>query len=297
MPSVIGGGRGNRIVDSALKTAISLSMSSSRLLGMKPNYFLVEVPQKVVERNGLQRVSEAFLNSLVGLAAAGTVSDSFVLVVEPSTRVFGNKPDVVVMTKSEVEIEASLKEINSRVAVGLASVMFFPASKLVIDTFWGETIEYDSSFFFGRAKENELVLDVLGVSGSHGQVVCDSKGEWSIVDLSSTNGTMLNGGAVRGSAKLSPGDTVAVAHRTLFRVREIPSNTIEDFAPDKESVVSDGACLSQGKVTPGSGETDAEGTLRMEGRKGGADSTGATLSDDMIDRTVVMQRSRDVRRR
>lgn len=297
MPLVIGKGKSVRIVESALKTAISLSMSTSRLLGMKPNYFLVEVPRKMVEGSGLHGASEALLNSLVGLASAGAVSDNFVLVVEPSTRVFGNKPDVVAMTKTEAEVEDSLKELYSRVTAGLATVLFFPVSKLVIDTFWGETIENERSFFFGRNKENDLVLDVLGVSGSHGQVVCDGGGEWSIVDLSSTNGTMLNGVTIRGSARLGPGDVVAVAHRELFRVREILSKTIDDFAPGEMYRADEGARFGSDEVASGANETHEGDTLEMDGRVDRTDSADAVAPESTVAQTVEMRRSRDVRRR
>ncbi len=48
----------------------------------------------------------------------------------------------------------------------------------------------------GRRPSNDIVIDNLAVSGEHA-AVCRTPGGWAVEDLASTNGTYLNGRAIR----------------------------------------------------------------------------------------------------
>ncbi len=48
----------------------------------------------------------------------------------------------------------------------------------------------------GRRPSNDIVIDNLAVSGEHA-AVCRTPGGWTVEDLASTNGTYLNGRAIR----------------------------------------------------------------------------------------------------
>ncbi len=65
-------------------------------------------------------------------------------------------------------------------------------------------------FHIGRHPDQDLTLDSSAVSGRHAELrVAD--GELEIVDLGSTNGTLLNGETVSGTARLREGDIVQLA--------------------------------------------------------------------------------------
>jgi hypothetical protein len=61
----------------------------------------------------------------------------------------------------------------------------------------------------GRSKEVDCVLRDPNVSRRHAELRRSSSGDWTIVDLGSTNGIKVNGRRVA-SARLSPGDQVTV---------------------------------------------------------------------------------------
>jgi hypothetical protein len=61
----------------------------------------------------------------------------------------------------------------------------------------------------GRSKEVECVLRDPNVSRRHAELRRSATGEWTIVDLGSTNGVKINGRRVA-SGRLSPGDQVVV---------------------------------------------------------------------------------------
>jgi hypothetical protein len=61
----------------------------------------------------------------------------------------------------------------------------------------------------GRSKEVECVLRDPNVSRRHAELRRSAAGDWTIVDLGSTNGVKINGRRVA-SGRLSPGDQVIV---------------------------------------------------------------------------------------
>jgi hypothetical protein len=66
----------------------------------------------------------------------------------------------------------------------------------------------------GRSKDAECVLRDPNVSRRHAELRRSATGDWTIVDLGSTNGVKVNGRRVA-STRLSPGDQVTVGSKTF----------------------------------------------------------------------------------
>jgi pSer/pThr/pTyr-binding forkhead associated (FHA) protein len=67
----------------------------------------------------------------------------------------------------------------------------------------------------GRSKDSDVQIDDRYASGLHARVF--SRGDRYLVeDMSSTNGTLLNGATLKGEAELLDGDTVQIGD-TVFR--------------------------------------------------------------------------------
>jgi hypothetical protein len=64
-----------------------------------------------------------------------------------------------------------------------------------------------TSLKIGRGQHNDFVLRNDSVSGNHCVLNCNRDGEWSITDLNSGNGVVLNGSQVK-QAVLHHGDTI-----------------------------------------------------------------------------------------
>jgi pSer/pThr/pTyr-binding forkhead associated (FHA) protein len=67
----------------------------------------------------------------------------------------------------------------------------------------------------GRAKDNDIIVSDPSVSKQHAQLVIDAADDIGIVDLNSTNGTMVNGKRIQGYTKLHPGDRVHLGNHLL----------------------------------------------------------------------------------
>ena len=59
----------------------------------------------------------------------------------------------------------------------------------------------------GRSRDCDIVLDDVGVSRRHAEIRPGPDG-WTVEDLGSTNGVLVNGRSVRGAQLLQPGDRV-----------------------------------------------------------------------------------------
>ncbi|HEY3870861.1 MAG TPA: ATP-binding cassette domain-containing protein [Actinocrinis sp.] len=77
----------------------------------------------------------------------------------------------------------------------------------------------------GRALDNDIVVDDLLASRHHAELRVGSDGGLEIVDLTSHNGTFVDGRRVSGRARLSEGSLVAVGH-TLLKLRH---GTLEEY--------------------------------------------------------------------
>lgn len=60
----------------------------------------------------------------------------------------------------------------------------------------------------GRNPENSIAINDGFVSGSHAEISFN-QGSWWLMDVGSTNGTQINGQAVRGKVQLHTGDIVS----------------------------------------------------------------------------------------
>jgi hypothetical protein len=62
----------------------------------------------------------------------------------------------------------------------------------------------------GRSRDCDIVMSDANVSRRHAEVQPLAAGNWSIADLGSTNGVLLNGRRIAGSEQLRPGDRIVL---------------------------------------------------------------------------------------
>jgi pSer/pThr/pTyr-binding forkhead associated (FHA) protein len=67
----------------------------------------------------------------------------------------------------------------------------------------------------GRANLSDFILDAAMVSRIHCRLTTDARGELTVEDLDSTNGTFVNDRRVRKTAALAPGDRLRVGRVEL----------------------------------------------------------------------------------
>lgn len=65
------------------------------------------------------------------------------------------------------------------------------------------------------AGNNDVVVNDVNVSRNHLQIIQDDNGNYSVVDLGSTNGTYVNGKRISGEVRLQPGDQVLIGSTML----------------------------------------------------------------------------------
>ena len=89
-----------------------------------------------------------------------------------------------------------------------------------------KVIETDQSeICIGRSNNNDIVIDNLAVSKEHAKIFKLPDG-YGLVDLDSTNGTLLNDKDIR-KAKLAPQDVLTIGKHTI----EIKSTGGQKAAP------------------------------------------------------------------
>jgi len=62
----------------------------------------------------------------------------------------------------------------------------------------------------GRSRECDVVLADANVSRRHAEIRPGAAGTWTVADLGSTNGVLVNGERISGAAPLHPGDRIAL---------------------------------------------------------------------------------------
>ncbi|MEZ6140268.1 MAG: FHA domain-containing protein [Zavarzinella sp.] len=73
----------------------------------------------------------------------------------------------------------------------------------------------------GRSKDNNIVINDHAVSRHHCVVVVHSNLRCELVDMASSNGTLLNGERVRKPTTIQPGDDICIGNeRLLFSKNE-----------------------------------------------------------------------------
>src|SRR5712664_2967747 len=68
----------------------------------------------------------------------------------------------------------------------------------------------------GRGEEMDIVIDNVSVSRRQARVHLAADGRWMVEDLSSSNGTFLNGGRLAAASPLSRGDEISFGKFSLF---------------------------------------------------------------------------------
>ena len=76
------------------------------------------------------------------------------------------------------------------------------------------------SVTIGRAPTNQIVIKDERCSRYHAEFFL-TRGQWTLRDLDSRNGTLVGGQAVKGDIVLSPGDVVRIAHTHLAFVHDL----------------------------------------------------------------------------
>ncbi len=90
----------------------------------------------------------------------------------------------------------------------------------------------------GRSGECSVVVNDVKVSRVHAQLVQSDNGNISVVDLGSTNGTMVNGKRIVGEMRLNPGDELRVGDTVLpwqKYIATMPSQTFQPMASNTQS--------------------------------------------------------------
>ncbi|GHT39382.1 hypothetical protein FACS189437_02580 [Bacteroidia bacterium] len=94
----------------------------------------------------------------------------------------------------------------------------------------------------GRHANNDFVINDIKVSRNHVQIVQDDNKNFTLVDLSSTNGTFVNGQKIIGEVRLNPSDIVKIGDSTLpWQVYFPPTQSSEPAQPEPE-VISTSKC-------------------------------------------------------
>ena len=79
----------------------------------------------------------------------------------------------------------------------------------------GESLEFEPpGIFVGRQEDNDLQLFEYGVSQYHAKILYD-KGQWTLFDLNSSNGTKVNGDFINKPTELESKDVIHFANEAF----------------------------------------------------------------------------------
>ncbi len=129
------------------------------------------------------------------------------------TIVFGNAV-FVFLENTPIEPERTVEEHTQQAEQSLNETMTY-----IIDESTGDAYRIDGllTCMIGRSNDVQIQLNRPNVSRRHAMLVFDD-GYWSITDMDSHFGTMLNGRPVRRMMRLHNGDTINICGTTfLFR--------------------------------------------------------------------------------
>ena len=92
-----------------------------------------------------------------------------------------------------------------------------------------------SSVVVGRGKQSDIVLAEQGMSRQHASIQHDAQG-WTLTDLGSTNGTLLNGQPIRTREPypLRPGDRVTIGSYVLLMQQDAPQKAAAPAAHHRD---------------------------------------------------------------
>jgi FHA domain-containing protein len=179
-----------------------------------PNEFTFFLAGKDVER--LRPVENALGKELAGVARRAAASEGWRLLGPPAIRLVEDSG----AAPGTFRIEASVVEGTDEVAQGAG-----PHTQLIQMSSEGEAelvvvgskrrpypLAKDS-LSIGRLDACDIVLSDAGVSRKHAEVRREGD-EWVIIDLGSTNGTVVNGQAVR-RHRLAQGDRIEVGETVI----------------------------------------------------------------------------------
>ena len=130
-----------------------------------------------------------------------------------------------------------------------------------------ELDEADAPAVLGRSEECNCVITEGNVSRKHAEVNCE-KGNWTITDIGSKAGTLVNGKKFEGAMSLSNGDVVRLGDQS-FVVTLTDSNDMEAL----------GARLAGGNVRSLLKQAAAPRKPKEAAKKAGASANGKVRSD------------------
>lgn len=112
---------------------------------------------------------------------------------------------------------ASLRR-SVRASAALANAPSTPATLTLteaapVDGPVGRVVPIDRPLVIGRRAECEIMLQDDAVSGRHARISWDTD-SWQVEDLTSTNGTFVNGRRVQRPTRLKSGDALRVGNAT-----------------------------------------------------------------------------------
>ncbi|KQT12366.1 FHA domain-containing protein [Ramlibacter sp. Leaf400] len=114
----------------------------------------------------------------------------------------------------------------------------------------------------GRRPYNDIVIDNLAVSGEHA-VLQMSGSEVHLEDLNSTNGTYINGKAVK-KQLLQNNDTVEIGKYKIKYINEVPGATFDKTVIMKPGMVPPPAEATAGAGAPAVAEAgDVKGAIKV----------------------------------